>query len=921
MPFTPPLLSSLVDVCSRIRHVLGASVSRLIWGPWTRRVLPLLSVCFLASPSQAEEPAAGRLQRFPRPGEWGCYRRDGSQQARSPMAGRISTPDIAWQHFVGSVEALIEVSPGSNEQRIDVPNAATAAKTWQFDGQRWGTQAPSALIAGRRQAVARTANQTYADLRPDIPGLEKIVFESGFRGSGAGGQWPTSGAEAFAWQQGGWQSFWKMPPMELLFTANPVVADFAADGAVEIAFVPWRDLVILDGRTGQRRAACRFTSGRSYGFLGTYDLDRDGAMEFLVMADFAKHVEVLGYRGGELMLLWKRDIELDISNPQKTMRVNIDPAADVDGDGILEVMLNLCNDKGDARWHTLVLDGLTGAVEADLADEHLESVADVDGDGIAELLTVATKQAGIPAFGDVRIWALQGGTPRKMWERPRAAWQTWQRPMPAHVNTQATDGRKDVLWHQAGGRFAVVLRELADSGAILLKHAAWENGGLRLLSAIQGPDLHALGLDAEGAMLVRCETRPGAATQLQLTSGPARVLALRQAGMFASPPVVVRDGPGKRAVIVQGRGERLLAFSPPKERRPASELWRVRGRGQSDNWHGQLARLGPVSAALQGDDQRHLLYATASSNGCARIVAMAMDGREFWYHDFPRIPGAAPAWNVGGLILWQAGHFTDPLRMDVLVTVRRSMMHSEESVLLSGTDGRRLWHRRRALANRGVGGTPFALADCTGDGLEDAVSLHPNVFYALNGRTGKNVCGRVVEYWGLPVIGDFLNNGSTSVFFGTTRGSATALLNTDGSSVWWDARGASPKCLPAFGDFSGAGRSQTVGLGYSDGIRCYDTASGRVDWRLALPTSAHVVGTASADIDSDGRDEVLFTAANTLWCVGYGPDTGTASVEWQQQFPATVGPPTIADPDGDASVEVLVMGSDGVVYCVDEGQE
>ena len=89
---------------------------------------------------------------------------------------------------------------------------------------------------------------------------------------------------------------------------------------------------------------------RSYGFFGTYDFDRDGRTEFLVMGDFSKHVDVLGFRDGKLSVLWQRAIELDISNPQKVFRVGPQPVADLDGDGRDEILLSLFNEADDHRW-------------------------------------------------------------------------------------------------------------------------------------------------------------------------------------------------------------------------------------------------------------------------------------------------------------------------------------------------------------------------------------------------------------------------------------------------------------------------------------------------------------------------------------------------------------------------------------------
>ncbi len=110
---------------------------------------------------------------------------------------------------------------------------------------------------------------------------------------------------------------------------------------------------------------------------------------------------------------------------------------------------------------------------------------------------------------------------------------------------------------------------------------------------------------------------------------------------------------------------------------------------------------------------------------------------------------------------------------------------------------------------------------------------------------------------------------------------------------------------------------EAIGIGYPDGIRCYDTATGRINWRMPVPEQGGVVGTASADIDSDGRDEALFVIGNTLYCIGSGKDDKKGMKEWQLSLPSDVGPPTIADVDDDGLAEILLAGSDGYVYCVD----
>ena len=367
--------------------------------------------------------AATASARFPNDGEWTCFRRDGSQQAHSPLKGTIREPTIAWRHSIGFANALIELRPSGQAGGVTVLRGERGNADPVLADARWGLRAPMGLIAGRDQPVQRGTTLTYADIDRTCPGLERIVFESGFRGSGAGGAWPTSAAEAAGWRQDTWNTLWRMPPRAGVFTPNPVVADFDADGELELAFLPWRDLVVLNASTGAEEASCRFTEGRSYGFFGTYDLDGNGTLEFVVLADFAKHIDVLGYRDGRLATLWQQEIELDISDPQTTMRVLPDPVADVDGDGDLEIAVSLHRRQGDGRWHTLVHDGMTGVLQADLPGQALRGIVDLDNNGAADLLTVATDGISVPDYGTLTAWGLRGASPKTIWHAGAAAWQ------------------------------------------------------------------------------------------------------------------------------------------------------------------------------------------------------------------------------------------------------------------------------------------------------------------------------------------------------------------------------------------------------------------------------------------------------------------------------------------------------------------
>ena len=933
-----------------------------------------------------KEHTAPPLRAFPTPEEWPAYRRDGSLQARSPVHGSIVSPRIVWQQFVendrthvrcyegivaprivwrqfvGVLESQVVLKPGSGNGRLSLPMEELAPGSISASLAAGNFLPKPDLVEGE----ARSTTTTYADVLPDEPGKEKIEFESGFAKPTVNGQWQKCVGRCFARREGKWVQVWETLPIDLLFQPMPLVGNFDGDGKPEIAILPFHELLLIDARTGAIKHRCRFTDTRSYGFFGAYDLAHDGRTQFLVQADFSKHVDVLGCRDGKLSLLWQRNVEADISNPQKILRVGPNPVADVDGDGQSEILTTIFNERGDQRWRVTVHEALTGRIKSELPDEYLAAVLALDGGGVSQLLTISAAGAGVPEFGTIRVRSLKGGRLTTLWEKAHAAWETWEPPLPTNVQSTATFGRTTVMSHRGSQGMTVVFREASDpaltvhaqvaadvsrrhlesgknaptavggydfptkrtghtisgpeTSAVTLSTARWTGDTFQRLMSVTGQRLQAVGLDDSNRLLVRAYHAPVGAASLQVTGAKPTLLATKRAPGSPGPVAVAwPDGAKEPTILVQGQGEEIVAFHSPSTNVP-TKLTRFRGRGQSVNW--PEAR-GPVVADLAGDGRRQLLLAAASPDGCARFQANELSGRALWHHDFSDIPGTAPVWNTGGIILWQTGHFTDQRRQDVLVTIRRSMMHSEETALLSGKDGRELWHRNRQISQRGVGGTPFAIADYDGDGLDDLASLHPSILYLLKGSTGHDLLAKDAAwkevpakpvYWGQPIAGDFLGTGRPAIFFGGR--SMTGLVRADGSLAWWDALDHSPQDWPAFGNFSGQGKLEAIGAGYPDGIRCYDTATGQVRWHLPMPAPGNVIGSASADLNGDGRDEAVFVIGQQLVCLGAGSTPAEGRVLWQLPLPVQTGPPSLAVLDKKIGLSILLAGADGFVYAV-----
>jgi hypothetical protein len=530
---------------------------------------------------------------FPTPQEWPAYRRDGSLQAHSPARGSIVSPRILWQQFVGVLESQVVLEPASGKSRLSLPLEEFAP----------GSISPS-LAAGNFlpkpdlvEGEARSTTTTYADVLPGEPGKEKIEFESGFAKPTVNGQWQKCVGRCFARREGKWIQVWETQPIDLLFQPLPLVGDFDGDGKPEIAILPFHELLLLDARTGAIKHRCRFTDTRSYGFFGTYDLAHDGRMEFLVQADFSKHVDVLGFRDGKLSLLWQRNVEADISNPQKILRVGPNPVADVDGDGQSEVLTTIFNERGDQRWRVMVHEALTGRIKAELPDEYLAAALALDGGGVSQLLTISAAGAGVPQLGTIRVRSLKDNRLTTLWEKKNAAWELSEPPLPTNVQSTATFGRTTVMSHRGSQGMTVVLREAdkLSKGFVTLSAVRWTGGTFRNVMfvsplghlplaigdcphALSTPArterilprprtpaplrLEAVGLDDSNRLFVRAYHAPGEAASLKVAGAKATLLATKRAPGSPGPVSVAwPDGAKEPTIIVQGHGEEVYLSS------------------------------------------------------------------------------------------------------------------------------------------------------------------------------------------------------------------------------------------------------------------------------------------------------------------------------------------------------------------------
>ena len=129
--------------------------------------------------------------KFPKAAEWPSFRRDGTLEARSPLKGSITKPEIVWKQFVGALESRIVIEPGSGKTKLDLPGEAVKP------GADTIALSDFVPIPKTPEEDNSSLTSTYADVLPQYPGKEKLEFESAFDKKMTNGQWAPSAGVCF----------------------------------------------------------------------------------------------------------------------------------------------------------------------------------------------------------------------------------------------------------------------------------------------------------------------------------------------------------------------------------------------------------------------------------------------------------------------------------------------------------------------------------------------------------------------------------------------------------------------------------------------------------------------------------------------------------------------------------------------------
>ncbi|NPV48454.1 MAG: PQQ-binding-like beta-propeller repeat protein [Armatimonadetes bacterium] len=886
-------------------------------------------------------------QPAPAANDWPVYRHDLRLTGVTEAPGRITAPQVLWEHYLGAPYVPIATSrPPENPYEADLDGDGTPERfslsgqtitVTDLQGQTLWTHTVEGRPLGGQVRVAK--------LFPDQPGLQIISFSARMdTGQGQG--------YCFSFDQGVTKGrlAWTTGPLESQHSPTLVVDDVDGDGLPEIVNAPHYRLQIFNGQTGEVKAEVPWDVGRNYGVLLTRPRGEGQPKDIYIVCDFVLHVDRLALVDGQWKHVWGHKY-FDPANPrpgarQKYLRVGPNPVTDLDADGRDEMIYMLVDADTDDQWHLRVRDAQTGEVEGDIPRIWLWSVTDLDSDGRPELVYTPTDQKRPPTACDLHVARYAGGALEDLdvLRAVRPLLTTVKLPLTADSIADEGlqdllqpdlngDGRPEVMVLSSpalqpgdkgpGGGVSSELRAYQLAAGKLTETFGFSRPGHRLNVIYAGPTL--------AGPLVRL--RDLTAGQVLEVSPAGEVLSEadlgRPAGHATTPIVVDVDGDGVNEIVTQTAAGEITALKPRLgTTEPPQVLWSRPGVAMNTApGYTPNGALSPQAADLDGDGRPEIVFAAEDTQGRASVVCVAGDGSLRWQTPIPGCPwGGLQA----GVNLWTFGRFAGRQRgLDVYVDIHRRAKGSSEGWVLRGDTGEVLWQRESLASPETT--MPFGnclppVADVDGDGTDELFMAGWVIYAAVSGRNGEPlfppvtlnsaaVFGQWIAYsW--PTVADLDGDGALDVYLNSSsyaRGGYAA-VHADGRPLWvefHDNEQGSPSFGPV-GDFDGDGRLE-IGVPVLNGtLLCLNAADGSHKWRINASVSHDVV---AADINGDDVFELILCQPDGTLRAVSGKD---GSDVWSVKLSAP-GHPVIADVNGDGLVEVVVSGYDGMLRVVGQG--
>ncbi len=282
-------------------------------------------------------------------------------------------------------------------------------------------------------------------------------------------------------------------------------------------------------------------------------------------------------------------------------------------------------------------------------------------------------------------------------------------------------------------------------------------------------------------------------------------------------------------------------------------------------------------------------------------------------------------------ILWwhdlQAPSFGSAAVADIdsdnkLEIVFGTYFNDERVYALNAESGDTLW----TYNTGGCNDASPAIGDVDLDGELEVIvpASSPCMVYCFNGRTGEVEWSTSTSPNSIdspPAIADVDNDGVPEVIFGTFYGYVYCLNGEDGSECWRTNLGSNSyiQSEPNILDVDNDGQLDVVVTQWAGDCRVYALRGNDHSeiWHSDLPTDWMYHGGSFADIDEDGKPEIVIGCYDGKVYLLNAED---GSLEWEYPTSSYVGAPTsVADLNNDGHLEIVLVSYNRLIVISHEG--
>ncbi len=694
---------------------------------------------------------------------------------------------------------------------------------------------------------------------------------------------------------------------------------------------------------------------RNYGGLYIGDLDGDGRSEFVILNDLISlqigvikpEARASGVRSpasggekhnqetpepapdveiGELAsydagpLLWRRYFGHWYPESDYTLHVTPTSVADVDGDGIPEIVISVHK----SRWELKVYCSLTGEEKASIPDLYVHSIFDLDGDGIPEIFA-STEDARTPGeFSRLVAGNILDSQWQSRFEMESCRLEhTSQIPWSLGMYGRNRDTRSPVVFERNGKSVLFLARDVSGNGRTdeLVKLEGSPGDSFKTKPFLRADTLNTRVLASGKAHVLVT----GDDAVIRLLGAEGDLQNEWFAGKAYQSGVVISDldGDGRNEMALTRAGRNVIALRGASEDAPEC-LWEAPGWGfPAPSAYGPML----LAADFDGDGRKETLTGCLLNGGQVGVQLLGADGQQIWSTS---IPGVVDTTLYDGITRATVGDFNGDGFLDVYVSGRVSGTGNDasHSFAIDGRDGNMLWHNDASsellrLHTLGPTGLPTT-ADVNGDGVDDVLLIALDLCAELSGRDGEFLHTPLIansiwqtrdmnSQWtayGTQLPLDIDGDGELEILVSASWGQWGA-WTMDRDLIWTidPGRDGHSRRHPGIGDVDGDGKLE-IGILFDGGrFGCFEAATGELKWEIqGVDSNTDVI---SADVDGDGNLEFVVGGSKVTAIKAISDTCG--EMFWEFPVPGGCLTPSIGDVDQDGVSEIVVSCGDGKV--------